>query len=241
MKKYKYDLSLILPCYNEAPHLSDSLLRIRKVLDNTRFSYEIILIDDCSDDNTLSNIKDVVKESNNMKYLVHAKNMGRGYTVREGLLIADGNVAGFVDIDLEVDAHYIPAFTSAILDYHYDVTIGYRFYHLEITFNCLTRNILSYIYRNIVKYMLRVPCKDTEAGYKFFKVKTTKELIENTYFKKWFWDTAIVANAYKRNLNIKEIPTVFIRNPSKKSTVKVIRDSWQYLKDVHQFIKKNSG
>ena len=51
--------------------------------------------------------------------------MGMGYTVREGLLIADGKVAGFIDIDLEVDAHYIPTFTSAILDYHYDVAIGY--------------------------------------------------------------------------------------------------------------------
>jgi glycosyltransferase involved in cell wall biosynthesis len=241
MKKYKYDLSLILPCYNEASHLSDSLLRITKVLDNTRFSYEIILIDDCSVDNTLSIIKDVVKKSNNMKYLVHAKNMGRGYTVREGLLIADGNVAGFVDIDLEMDAHYIPAFISSILDYHYDISIGYRFYHLQITTYSLLRIIFSFIYRRIVWYILKLPFKDTEAGCKFFKVKTTKELIENTYSNKWFWDTEIVANAYMRKLNIKEIPTVFIRNPSKKSTVKVIRDSWQYLKDIHRFIKKNSG
>tara|TARA_B100000315_G_scaffold184629_1_gene173709 strand:- start:335 stop:1060 length:726 start_codon:yes stop_codon:yes gene_type:complete len=241
MSVSEYDVSLIIPCYNEAPYLSNSLLRIRKVLDNTRFSYQIILIDDCSEDNTLSIIKDVVKESNNMKYLVHTKNMGRGHTVREGLLFADGKVAGFIDVDLEVDAHYIPAFISSILDYHYDVAIGYRFYHLKITLYSALRIIFSFIYRRIVWNMLKLPCKDTEAGYKFFKMKTTKELIENTYSKKWFWDTEIVANAYMRNLNIKEIPTVFIRNSSRNSTVKVIRDSWQYLKDLHQFINKNSG
>ena len=156
MKEYKYDLSLILPCYNEASHLSDSLLRITKVLDNTRFSYEIILIDDCSDDNTLSIIKDVVKESNNMKYLVHVKNMGRGYTAREGLLIADGKVAGFIDIDLEVDAYYIPAFISSILDYHYDVAIGYRFYHLQITLYFFLRIVFSFIYRRIVWNILKL-------------------------------------------------------------------------------------
>ena len=72
-------------------------------------------------------------------------------------------------------------------------------------------------------------------------MKNTKEMIEKTHSRKWFWDTEIVASAYMRNLEIKEIPTVFIRNPSKKSTVKVIRDSWQYLRDLYQFKKKNSG
>ena len=241
MNNYKYDLTLILPCYNEATHLLDSLWRIIKVLDNTRYSYEIILIDDCSVDNTVYIIQDIVNKSNNLKYLSHEKNMGRGYTVREGLLIAEGKVAGFVDVDLEVDAYYIPAFVSAILDYHYDVAIGCRFYHVEITLNCLTRNVLSHIYRNVVRYILRVPCKDTEAGYKFFNMKNTKEMIEKTHSRKWFWDTEIMVSAYMRNLEIKEIPTVFIRNPSKKSTVKVIRDSWQYLRDLYQFKKKNSG
>ena len=121
--------------------------------------------------------------------------MGRGYTVREGLLIADGKVAGFIDIDLEVDAHYIPTFTSAILDYHYDVAIGYRFYHLQITLYSFLRIVFSFIYRRIVWNILKLPCKDTETGYKFFKVEITKELIENTHYKKWFWDTEIKANA----------------------------------------------
>ena len=121
--------------------------------------------------------------------------MGMGYTVREGLLIADGKVACFIDIDLEVDAHYIPTFTSAILDYHYDVAIGYRFYHLQITLYSFLRIVFSFIYRRIVWNILKLPCKDTETGYKFFKVEITKELIENTHYKKWFWDTEIKANA----------------------------------------------
>lgn len=237
MKNYTYDLTLVVPCYNEFPHLLSNLFKIKKVMDNTRYSYEIILIDDCSSDNTLSIIKEIVETMDNARYISHKRNMGRGYTVREGLLQAKGKVAGFIDIDLEVDAHYIPIFVSAILDEHYDVSIGYRFYHIDFSLECLLRNILSIIYRKIVRHILRLPFKDTEAGYKFFNMETAEKIIKRSCYNKWFWDTEIVANAYMTNLKIKEIPSVFIRNPLKKSTVKVLRDSWQYIKDIYRFKK----
>ncbi len=240
MTNFAYDVSIILPCYNDATHLKENTLRIIRILERTPYSFEIILIDDCSSDNSLAVIKETANSYNNLTFVSHKKNMGRGFTVREGLLMSKGRVAGFLDIDLEVDAHYVPQFVSFILDEKFDVVIGYRFYNIELSFECFLRNILSFIYRWIVQFFLKLPIKDTEAGYKFFNMESCRGIIERSHFSKWFWDTEIVAHAFDSGLKIKEVPAVFIRNASKKSTVKVFRDSFQYLVNIYQFLTEKN-
>jgi len=113
---HKYDLSLILPCYNEAEIFQQSIAEIIKVLDKTNWTYQVIFIDDKSTDSTASLIKKAQKKYSR-KHLIayyHSKNQGRGKTVKEGFLKARGKVVGFIDIDLEIPAWYIPRFVESI-------------------------------------------------------------------------------------------------------------------------------
>lgn len=230
-------LSIVIACYNEEPHLTQSVKTIEEVMDHTVYSYELIFIDDCSRDNTRKKIKEVCQNKKNYRYYFHEKNVGRGGTVREGLLLAKGNYAGFLDIDMEVGASYIPSMLQA-LENGNDATIGYRFYDM-LQANGISRAILSLCYRLITRYYLKTKVHDTEAGYKFFNLTTTREVIAKTKNNKWFWDTEIIFELIKNGKKIKEIPCLFLRKKDKKSTVRLIPDIIDYIKAIHQFKKEH--
>ena len=105
-------LSLVLACYNEAPHLKWSVREIIRVMDYSHYSYELIFIDDCSQDDTRRLIQELIDKyshDHNMQLLFHKKNTGRGGAVNDGIKLAKGAIVGFLDIDLAVHPHYIPA------------------------------------------------------------------------------------------------------------------------------------
>jgi glycosyltransferase involved in cell wall biosynthesis len=230
-------LSIIIACYNEEPHLIQSVKEIQEVMDHTIYKYELIFIDDMSRDNTREKIKEVCKGKENYRYYFHEKNVGRGGTVREGLLMAKGKYAGFLDIDLEVVADYIPAMITA-LENNYDAAIAYRYYDI-LQFNGLSRATLSLCYRLLTRYYLKMNIHDTEAGYKFFNLETTRDTISKTKNTKWFWDTEIIFDLIKNGKKIKEIPCLFLRKKDKKSTVRLIPDIIDYMKAIIEFKKNN--
>lgn len=234
----EYDVSIVVACYNEEPHLKDSVNEIEKVLDDTRYSYELIFIDDCSQDNTREVIKNICEVKNNFSYSFHDKNKGRGATVREGLLIAKGKYAGFLDIDLEVHARYIPSMIKALRS-------GYDFSGAQRTYNLLqcggvVRAFISVVYRMLIKNCLKMEANDTEAGYKFFNMETTREVIKKTQNDKWFWDTEIIYELIRADKKVIEIPCLFIRNYNKQSTVRLIPDIIEYLIALKKFKKSKN-
>src|SRR3989344_4091590 len=122
----KPDVSIIIACYNEMPHLPESVREIEDVLDHPTYSYELSFIDDCSRDSTRAAIQQLCqRKPQQNRYVFHEKNVGRGGTVREGFALAQGSVAGFLDIDLEVRAWYIPVLV-AYLRSGYDVVCAER-------------------------------------------------------------------------------------------------------------------
>jgi glycosyltransferase involved in cell wall biosynthesis len=96
------ELSLGLACYNEAEHFESSVRRIVRVLDDTRLTYEIIFVDDCSADRTPRLIQQVRNEfpDKDITTLFHAANTGRGGAVSDGFRAAKGAIVGYIDIDL---------------------------------------------------------------------------------------------------------------------------------------------
>lgn len=231
------DVSFVIACYNEEPHLAQSIREIEETMKRTIFKYEMIFIDDCSTDKTREKIEGVCRGKINYRYSFRKKNVGRGGTVREGLLAAKGKYAGFLDIDLEVGPDYILPMLQALQNGN-DAAIGYRFYDMLQT-NGISRAILSLCYRLITRYYLKIKIHDTEAGYKFFNLAATREIIDKTKNNKWFWDTEIVFELIKNKKKIKEVPCLFLRKKDKKSTVRLIPDIIDYLSAIIDFKKNN--
>lgn len=228
----KIDFSLILACYNEGRTLTNSLKEIKETLDDLSISWEVICIDDASLDLTPKTLSNFCKSDKRFKLLVHSINVGRGGTVKEGMLYAKGSIVGYIDVDLEVSADYIPRFIREIKKGN-DLVLAVRIYKEELT--TVARWISSKIYSFMVTYLLDISVSDTEAGYKFFKRDKILKILEKTKDNKWFFDTEIIARSLRARLKIKEIPVLFIRRKEKKSTVRLIPDSINYLRAIWRF------
>lgn len=235
----KIDLSIVLPCYNEESHFNDSVKQILDVLERLPQNSEIIFVDDKSQDNTQQLIDNLINnfchEKISLRKIFHEKNQGRGKTVTDGIRNAQGKFVGFLDIDLEVPAYYIPEFVSQ-LEKGAEVVIGHRIYAMQLI--TLHRWFASRGYNFLVRKLLNLKSSDTEAGYKFFKREKILPVLPKVNDPHWFWDTEIIFRCFEARLKIVDFPCLFLRREDKKSTVKLFKDSWDYLVKILKFTKK---
>lgn len=233
-EKQTVDVSLVIACYKDGAYLESSLHEIERVMAQLRYSYELILIDDCSPDGSARIAEESASRRSNTRLILHTQNVGRGGTVSEGMRIANGKYVGFLDIDLEVHARYIPSMLQA-LDDGYDGATAYRYYEIRWNPGIFFRHILSAGYHSLVRLLLNLPYQDTETGYKFFRRERILPILDKTFSPGWFWDTEIMAQCYYHGLRILEIPALFLRRPERTSTVKPVRDSIVYLGELIRF------
>ncbi len=221
------DLSLVLPCYNEEVIFTDSVRRIIKTLKQSRFSFEVIFVDDKSSDRTPQFVASVCKKYPFCRAIFHKKNIGRGRAVTDGILAARGRVVGYIDIDLEVSPVYIPEIVSLILRKKADIVIGRRMYRTSV--KSIPREVLSRGYVWLADKIVRTGGLDTETGYKFFNRTKILPIVKKTRHPHWFWDTEIMVFARRAGLQIMEYPVLFLRRTDKQSLVHVTRDVIDYL------------
>lgn len=235
------DFSLVLPCYREAGHLKPSLDDIIHTLDRLNLTYEIILIDDKSPDDTVERIKEYKTTHPNVdiRTIFHETNMGRGATVTQGIREAKGTYTGFLDIDLEVHARYIPAALLALQRGECDMIIADRSYKIAPLF--WHRTLMTGTYKWMVRTILNTPAFDTEAGFKFFRRNAILPVLDQCADPHWFWDTEVSVKSYDNGLRIQSLPVLFLKNPDKKTTVKFFIDSWKSAKALLKFRRQRKA
>lgn len=229
-------VSIILPCYNEACHLEKSIQLLIEESMNFNFPYEFIFVEDKSTDATRELLKKQESVLKNSQFIYHSENKGRGAAVKTGFAAAKGDLIGFIDIDLEISPRYIVRFIEALEEN--DVAIANRKYYSDSVIRALIRDRLSKCYRALNKKILKHSYSDTEAGYKFFRREAMKGFFDSESNDHWFWDTEFIMYCFNNNLKVIEIEVNFLRDHNKKSTVKVVQDSFYYLKELLKYKKQ---
>ena len=232
------ELSIVIACYNEGKLLGPSVRTIVEYMSLTNISYELIFVDDCSKDNTRKNIEALCQEFSDVitQKIFHQQNTGRGGAVRDGFGAARGRFVGYLDIDLEVGiAEVLP--TVMQLRSGADLVTGRRVYEIQLWY--LHRHILSRAYALFSSFVLGLPFRDTETGFKFFNAAALKRILDKTYDQGWFWDTEIMFQAHRHSLKVIELSVLFIRRSDKCSSVNVISDSIGYLKKLWAFHRRS--
>ncbi|MCR9243648.1 MAG: glycosyltransferase family 2 protein [bacterium] len=233
----QYDLTVVIACYQEEGHLRDSVRELTAELDATGKRYELLFLEDKSTDRTADVIRELVANQPDWRAIYHEQNVGRGGTVTEGFLLARGDVVGFLDIDLEVHARFLPPVLAAIDD-GADGATAFRGYKVGLRPQSIVRHILSQGYRWLFRMLFDVPFKDPETGFKFFKRERIVPVVQQTRDKHWFWDSEIMVLAHKAGLRIVEVPCRFERRADKQSTVRIVSDVWKYLVAIRAFRRR---
>jgi glycosyltransferase AglD len=227
-------VSVVVACYNEEQVLESSFAELVDTLGDLGRPFEILFVDDASRDATRALIQGIVERHADLqiRVILHDLNRGRGATVADGFRAARGEIAGYLDIDLEVHSRYIPALVRAI-ERGADVATVRRIYAFQLRH--LDRYFMSRGYSWLVRELLGTRLHDTETGYKFFRRETLMPVLEATRDPGWFWDTEFMLRAERRGLSIAEIPGAYVRRADKTSTVSGLRDTLVYFGRLWRF------
>jgi len=233
------DISMVIACYNEASHIEKSLPELCAVLDKSGLTYELVIIDDCSQDNTVEALHQLCGERKNVVFRAHEQNVGRGGTVAEGFHLSSGQVIGYLDIDLEIGPWYLFPALEKLKSEGLDGVIAHRVYKLDVHPTILVRQWMSFGFRKLSHFLLRIPQTDVAGGFKFFKRDKILPIVAQCESTHWFWDTELVYLADRAGLNIGEIPVLFLRRPAKESTVRMIPDTLRQLRETFGLLRRS--
>jgi glycosyltransferase AglD len=227
-------VSLVLACYNEAEHLEQSFFEIHEVLQELNRPVEVIFVDDVSRDRTREILAGIAARTTDMdvRVILHEANQGRGATVTDGFRAARGELTGYLDVDLEVHARYIPSLVKA-LERGADVATVRRIYAFQLRY--LDRYFMSRGYSFLVSRLLGVGLLDTETGFKFFRREKLLPVLDEIRDRGWFWDTEFMVRAQLSGLRIAEIQGAYVRRMDKTSTVSGWSDSLDYFAKLWRF------
>lgn len=165
------EVSVIIPAYNEADSLPELCGAIDKVL-GERFAgdYEIILIDDGSDDNTQSVVTDIRQEISQIRYAQFRRNYGKAAALMEGFKRADGKYVITMDADLQDDPREIPELVE-LLQSGYDLVSGWK----KERKDPLSKKIPSRLFNAVTRWTTGIPIHDFNCGLKAYR----KEVVKN--------------------------------------------------------------
>ena len=227
-------LSVVIPAYNEAARLGNTL---RAVVDYLRQNFpdgELIVVDDGSSDQTEELARQVLQDSGDLRTSVisYKSNLGKGRAVRLGLLAARGDVALFSDADLSTPISEAPKLIEPIVNSQYAVTFGSR---------ALDRTLIGVhqpwrreqggrVFNLVVRLATGLPFWDTQCGFKAFRMSVCRPLVEAATVDRFGFDVELLYLAFRAGLNLKEIPVRWDHNEGSK--VNVVSDSFKMLNEV---------
>jgi glycosyltransferase involved in cell wall biosynthesis len=167
------DLSIVVPLLNEEESLPELCAWIKKVCDENGFSYEVILVDDGSYDNSWKVIEQLSAENRHIKGIKFQRNYGKSAALNEGFKAVQGDVVITMDADLQDSPDEIPGLRNMLLDGGYDLVSGWKKKRYD---NKLTKNIPSKFFNAVNRKVSKVPLHDMNSGIKAYRKKVVKSI-----------------------------------------------------------------
>ena len=166
------DLSLIIPLYNEAESLPELKSWIDSALKD--FSYEILLVDDGSTDDSWKVIQELAaKDPNTVKGIRFRRNYGKSAALYEGFAAAQGDIVVTMDADLQDSPEEIPEMVRMIRDEGYDLVSGWKKHRKD---NALTKNLPSKLYNWTARKVTGIKLHDMNCGLKAYRAEVVKNI-----------------------------------------------------------------
>jgi glycosyltransferase involved in cell wall biosynthesis len=198
-------LSIIIPCYNEKDTIRTILAEIDEVnLGKTK--KEIVIIDDGSKDGTRKILKDLATKNKSIKLLFNKENLGKGASLKRGILESTGDALIIQDADLEYDPAEYPRLLYPIERGHADVVYGSRFIGGEPHRIIYYRNQVANKFLTMLSNMFTgMNLTDMETCYKMFKGDLIREIGKNLKAQRFGFEPEVTARVSRANARVYEI------------------------------------
>ena len=155
------DISVVLPIYNEKGHLRAEIDRIREALERSSYSFELIVVDDGSNDGSEKELPGIP----GITLITHRKNQGSGAARRTGTTAARGRVVVWTDVDMTYPNDLIPELVDAMDGW--DHIVGWR--QTEEGTHKLLRTPAKWVIRKLASFLSETDIKDLNSGLRAFR------------------------------------------------------------------------
>ncbi len=216
-------LSIVIPIYNEERRILPTLQKIVQFIRANNIECQMVVVDDGSQDRSLSIIQDFFGSDYHLKVIQGRPNRGKGWAVQQGMLAAAGEWIIFMDADLSVPVETLNLFLKKIKE-GWDIVIGSRRVPgAQITQRQpYLREQLGKQFTKISNLILGTQFKDFTCGFKLFKKEAARLLFTDQQLWNWSFDSEILFLAKKRGLKIVEYPVQWTN--SKDTKVQLFKD-----------------
>jgi dolichyl-phosphate beta-glucosyltransferase len=224
-------LSVVIPAFNEETRIGPTLENVFSYLSAQSYSFEVIVIDDCSTDATVSLVQKYFSNKSQGKIICNEKNLGKGASVKRGMLAAQGKFRLFSDADLSTPIEEVGRLVTFIPPF--DAVIGSRRVKgARINKRQpLLREAAGRIFSLLVRLIALRGFIDTQCGFKLFTAESAKKIFSLQKIEDFGFDVEILYIATRLlGYKVKEAPVVWVDSPN--SRVRVIKDSLKMFGDI---------
>jgi glycosyltransferase involved in cell wall biosynthesis len=224
-------LSIVIPAYNESARIEAALERVLSCVAEQRWDAEVLVVDDGSKDNTAAIVEKWMAAHPRLHLIKNVGNRGKGYSVRNGLLQAAGDIVMFTDADLSSPMEEAERLIAAIGD-GADVAIGSRWLDRtrQTIHQPLYRQFFGRCFNWITRRVMGLPFKDTQCGFKAFKREAAQVIFRLQTIERWGFDPEILFIARKLKFTIREVPVTW--GHDERSRISYLKDGMKMLEDM---------
>jgi len=232
------DLSIVIPAYNEALRITPTLERLSRFLQSQPLTYEILVVDDGSKDDTIAVVEHLATSVPHLAVVRQMPNKGKGAAVRLGMLTARGQIRVMCDADGSMPPEQLPNLLAPIIDCRAEISIGSRYVEGAKTDikQPFYRVWWSRLANRVIQKSLVPGVNDTQCGFKAFTAQAARDLFRRATIDGWAFDLEILAVARREGYAIAEIGVEW--SDDGRSRVNPIKDMWKVMREA-MIIRKN--
>jgi glycosyltransferase involved in cell wall biosynthesis len=192
---------------------------------------EVIVVNDGSIDSTAQAVRDFSLQAPEVRLLENPGNRGKGYSVRAGILRAQGEIVMFTDADLSAPMEEAERLFAAIAN-GADIAIGSRWVESsrQTARQPLYRQFFGRCFNLVCRMVMNLPYADTQCGFKAFTRTAAQTVFQLQTIERWGFDPEILFIAIKRGFRIVEVPVSWAHD--ERSRISYLRDGIQMLKEL---------
>lgn len=217
----KPTVEIVIPVYNEEKELKENILKLvgfcgRKL---SFYSWEIVIADNASIDQTSVIGKDLEKANKKVRYIRFTQK-GRGRAVKKVWKDSSADICVYMDVDLSTDLDHLPAVVGSLVN-GYDMATGSRLLKgSRVIERSIKREFISRMYNLIIKLFFQTKFSDAQCGFKAVSKNVVKRLLPHIKDNGWFMDSELLIIGEKVGYKIHEEPVIWHDNPG--STVRIL-------------------
>ncbi len=224
-------LSIIIPAYNETARIGPALEQVLACVHERKWPAEVIVVNDGSRDDTAEIVKRIAARDPIVRMIENPVNRGKGFSVRNGMLHAVGDVMMFTDADLSSPIEETERLLAAIDD-GADIAIGSRWLDKgrQTKHQPWYRQMFGRCFNAVTRLVMGLPFADTQCGFKAFRRDAAYTVFQLQRIERWGFDPELLFIALKRGYKVREVPVTW--GHDERSRLSYLKDGIKMLEEL---------